>query len=99
VPARVPIPLERKVRTLAPGNDANIVILRTDAINVMAAQQRARPVVLATETSNVSTAFIAGRAVKQGAGWSASISRASGARRHSRAMSSPARQAGRRAVY
>jgi hypothetical protein len=58
--------LERKVGTLTPGKDADIVMLRTDAINVMPLNNAYGAVVLAMDTSNVDTVFIAGRAVKQG---------------------------------
>jgi cytosine/adenosine deaminase-related metal-dependent hydrolase len=58
--------LDRKVGTLTPGKDADIVMLRTDAINVMPFNNAAGAVVLAMDTSNVDTVFIAGKAVKRG---------------------------------
>jgi len=58
--------LERKVGTLAPGQDADIIVLRTDAINVMPVNNAYGAVVLGMDTSNVDTVFIAGKAVKQG---------------------------------
>ena len=58
--------LERRVGTLTPGKDADIVMLRTDVINVMPINNAYGAVVLAMDTSNVDTVFIAGRAVKQG---------------------------------
>ena len=58
--------LERRVGTLTPGKDADIVMLRTDAINVMPLNNAYGAVVLAMDTSNVDTVFIAGKAVKQG---------------------------------
>lgn len=58
--------LEGKVGTLTPGKDADIVMLRTDAINVMPLNNAYGAVVLAMDTSNVDTVFIAGKAVKQG---------------------------------
>ena len=58
--------LDRKVGTLTPGKDADIVMLRTDAINVMPFNNAFGAVVLAMDTSNVDTVFIAGKLVKQG---------------------------------
>jgi cytosine/adenosine deaminase-related metal-dependent hydrolase len=58
--------LDRKVGTLTPGKDADIVMLRTDAINVMPFNNAFGAVVLAMDTSNVDTVFIAGKVVKQG---------------------------------
>jgi cytosine/adenosine deaminase-related metal-dependent hydrolase len=58
--------LEARVGTLTPGKDADIVMLRTDAINVMPLNNAYGAVVLAMDTSNVDTVFIAGKAVKQG---------------------------------
>jgi 5-methylthioadenosine/S-adenosylhomocysteine deaminase len=58
--------LDRKVGTLTPGKDADIVMLRTDAINVLPLNNAYGAVVLAMDTSNVDTVFIAGKAVKQG---------------------------------
>ena len=58
--------LDRKVGTLTPGKDAVIVMLRTDAINVMPLNNAFGAVVLAMDTSNVDTVFIAGKMVKQG---------------------------------
>lgn len=58
--------LERKVGALTPGKDADIVMLRTDAINVLPLNNAYGAVVLAMDTSNVDTVFIAGKVVKQG---------------------------------
>jgi len=58
--------LERKVGTLTPGKDADIIVLRTDTINVMPFNNAYGAVVLGMDTSNVDTVFIAGKAVKQG---------------------------------
>ena len=58
--------LDRKVGTLTPGKDADIVMLRSDAINVMPLNDAYGAVVLAMDTSNVDTVFVAGKAVKQG---------------------------------
>jgi cytosine/adenosine deaminase-related metal-dependent hydrolase len=58
--------LDRKVGTLTPGKEADIIMLRTDAINVMPLNNALGAVVLAMDTSNVDTVFIAGRVMKQG---------------------------------
>ena len=58
--------LDRKIGTLTPGKDADIVMLRTDTINVLPLNNAYGAVVLAMDTSNVDTVFIAGKAVKQG---------------------------------
>ena len=58
--------LERKIGTLTPGKDADVIVLRTDTINVMPFNNAYGAVVLAMDTSNVDTVFIAGKAVKQG---------------------------------
>jgi cytosine/adenosine deaminase-related metal-dependent hydrolase len=58
--------LDRKIGTLTPGKDADIVLVRTDTINVMPVNNAYGAVVLAMDTSNVDTVFIAGKAVKQG---------------------------------
>ena len=58
--------LDRRIGTLTPGKDADIVMLRTDTINVMPLNNAYGAVLLAMDTSNVDTVFIAGKAVKQG---------------------------------
>jgi cytosine/adenosine deaminase-related metal-dependent hydrolase len=58
--------LDRKIGTLTPGKEADIVMLRTDAINVLPFNNAYGAVALAMDTSNVDTVFIAGRMVKQG---------------------------------
>ncbi len=58
--------LDRKVGTLTPGKEADIILLRTDAINVLPLNNAYGAAVLAMDTSNVDTVFIGGRIVKQG---------------------------------
>ena len=58
--------LDRKVGTLTPGKEADVIMLRTDAINVMPLNNASGAVVLAMDTSNVDTVFIGGRVMKQG---------------------------------
>ena len=58
--------LDRKIGTLTPGKDADIIMLRTDAINVMPLNNAAGAVVTLMDTSNVDTVFIAGKLMKRG---------------------------------
>jgi cytosine/adenosine deaminase-related metal-dependent hydrolase len=56
--------LDKKVGTLTPGKEADIVLLRTDQINVMPVNNAYGAVVLSMDTSNVDTVFIAGKMMK-----------------------------------
>ena len=56
--------LDRKTGTLTPGKDADIIMLRTDQINVMPVNNAYGAVVLSMDTSNVDTVFIAGKMMK-----------------------------------
>jgi cytosine/adenosine deaminase-related metal-dependent hydrolase len=56
--------LESKVGTLTPGKEADIIMLRTDQINVMPVNNAYGAVVLGMDTSNVDTVFIAGKLMK-----------------------------------
>jgi cytosine/adenosine deaminase-related metal-dependent hydrolase len=58
--------LDRKIGTLTPGKEADVIVLRTDAINVMPFNNAYGAIVLAMDTSNVDTVFIAGKVMKQG---------------------------------
>ena len=58
--------LDRRIGTLTPGKDADVIMLRTDTINVMPLNNAYGAVLLAMDTSNVDTVFIAGKIVKQG---------------------------------
>ena len=58
--------LDRRIGTLTPGKDADIVLLRTDTINVMPLNNAAGAVVTLMDTSNVDTVFIAGKLMKRG---------------------------------
>ena len=57
--------LDRKIGTLTPGKDADIVLLRHDRINVTPLNNAYGSAVLGMDTSNVDTVFIAGKMVKQ----------------------------------
>jgi cytosine/adenosine deaminase-related metal-dependent hydrolase len=56
--------LDRKVGTLAPGKEADIIMLRMDQVNVMPVNDPYGAVVLGMDTSNVDTVFIAGKLMK-----------------------------------
>ena len=56
--------LDRKIGTLTPGKEADIILLRTDRINVMPLNNAYGAVVLGMDTSNVDTVFIRGRLMK-----------------------------------
>jgi cytosine/adenosine deaminase-related metal-dependent hydrolase len=56
--------VDRRVGTLTPGKDADIIMLRTDQINVMPVNNGYGAVVLSMDTSNVDTVFIAGKMMK-----------------------------------
>jgi cytosine/adenosine deaminase-related metal-dependent hydrolase len=57
--------LESKVGTLTPGKQADIVMLRTDRLNVTPLNDPATAVVASMDTGNVDTVLIAGRLMKQ----------------------------------
>jgi cytosine/adenosine deaminase-related metal-dependent hydrolase len=52
--------LDTKIGTLAPGKEADLIMLRTDAINVMPVNNVYGAIVLGMDTSNVDTVFIGG---------------------------------------
>jgi 5-methylthioadenosine/S-adenosylhomocysteine deaminase len=56
--------LEKKVGTLTPGKEADIIMLRTDQINVMPVNNAYGAVVLSMDTSNVDSVFISGKLMK-----------------------------------
>ena len=58
--------LESKVGTLTPGKQADLIMLRTDRLNVTPLNDPATAVVAGMDTSNVDSVFIAGRAMKRG---------------------------------
>lgn len=57
--------LEDKVGTLTPGKEADIIMLRTDRVNVMPVNDPIGAVVWGMDTSNVDSVFVAGKAVKR----------------------------------
>jgi 5-methylthioadenosine/S-adenosylhomocysteine deaminase len=58
--------LESKVGTLTPGKQADLILLRTDRINVTPLNDPATAIVAGMDTGNVDTVMIAGRVMKQG---------------------------------
>jgi cytosine/adenosine deaminase-related metal-dependent hydrolase len=57
--------LEDKVGTLTPGKEADIIMLRTDRVNVLPLNDPIGAVVSAMDTGNVDSVFVAGRALKR----------------------------------
>ncbi len=57
--------LEAKVGTLTPGKEADVILLRTKAINVGPLNDAIGAVVLGMDVSNVDSVYIAGKAVKR----------------------------------
>jgi cytosine/adenosine deaminase-related metal-dependent hydrolase len=58
--------LEDKVGSLAPGKQADIVLLKVNAINTAPMVDPVGTIVVFADTSNVDSVFVAGRAVKRG---------------------------------
>jgi cytosine/adenosine deaminase-related metal-dependent hydrolase len=57
--------LDHKIGTLTPGKEADIIMLRTDRINIMPVNDPIGAVVWGMDTSNVDSVFIAGKAMKR----------------------------------
>lgn len=57
--------LENKVGTLTPGKEADVIMLRTDRINVMPVNDPIGAVVWGMDTSNIDSVFIAGKPMKR----------------------------------
>ena len=57
--------LDSKVGTLTPGKQADLIMLRTDRLNVTPLNDPATAVVTGMDTSNVDTVLIAGKVLKQ----------------------------------
>lgn len=58
--------MEEQIGTLAPGKQADIVLMRQDHINVMPVNDPIGAVVWAMDTSNVDTVMVAGKVLKRG---------------------------------
>jgi cytosine/adenosine deaminase-related metal-dependent hydrolase len=57
--------LERKIGTLTPGKDADIILMRTDRLNVMPMNNAVGAVVTSMGPQNVDTVLIAGKVMKR----------------------------------
>jgi 5-methylthioadenosine/S-adenosylhomocysteine deaminase len=57
--------LDGKIGTITPGKQADIVLVRTDHVNVAPVVDPVATVVISADTSNIDTVFVAGRIVKQ----------------------------------
>jgi 5-methylthioadenosine/S-adenosylhomocysteine deaminase len=57
--------LESKVGTLTPGKEADLIMLRTDRVNVFPVNDPIGAVVWGMDTGNVDSVFVAGRALKR----------------------------------
>ena len=57
--------LDHKIGTLAPGKQADIILVRTDQVNVAPLIDPVATVVICADTSNIDTVFVAGRILKQ----------------------------------
>jgi 5-methylthioadenosine/S-adenosylhomocysteine deaminase len=57
--------LDAKIGTLTPGKQADLILLRTDRLNVTPLNDPATAVVSGMDTGNVDTVFIAGRVMKR----------------------------------
>jgi 5-methylthioadenosine/S-adenosylhomocysteine deaminase len=57
--------LDRKIGTLTPGKDADIILLRTDQLNVMPMNNAVGAVVTSMGPQNVDTVLIAGKVMKR----------------------------------
>jgi cytosine/adenosine deaminase-related metal-dependent hydrolase len=53
--------LDRKIGSLTPGKEADVILLRADTVNVMPLNHAYGAIVLGMDTSNVDTVFVGGR--------------------------------------
>ncbi len=58
--------LDHKVGSLTPGKEADVILLRTDRINVLPINDPIGAVVWGMDTGNVDSVFVAGKAMKRG---------------------------------
>jgi cytosine/adenosine deaminase-related metal-dependent hydrolase len=56
--------LDHKIGTVTPGKQADLVLVRTDQVNVAPVVDPVATVVICADTSNIDTVFVAGRIVK-----------------------------------
>jgi len=67
--------LEAKIGTITPGKEADFVLLNLDTVNVMPVNNVIGAIVLAADTSNVDSVFVAGTAVKRNGALLADVDR------------------------
>lgn len=58
--------LDHKTGSLTPGKEADVILLRTDTINVMPINDPIGAVVWGMDTSNIDSVFVAGKPMKRG---------------------------------
>jgi cytosine/adenosine deaminase-related metal-dependent hydrolase len=56
--------LDQKIGTVTPGKQADLVLVRTDQVNVAPIVDPVATVVICADTSNIDTVFVAGRILK-----------------------------------
>jgi 5-methylthioadenosine/S-adenosylhomocysteine deaminase len=56
--------LDDRIGTITPGKQADLVLVRTDQVNVAPVVDPVATVVISADTSNIDTVFVAGRIVK-----------------------------------
>jgi 5-methylthioadenosine/S-adenosylhomocysteine deaminase len=56
--------LDHRIGTITPGKQADIILIRTDQVNVAPIVDPVATVVISADTSNIDTVFVAGRIVK-----------------------------------
>lgn len=57
--------LDKKIGTLVPGKEADLILLRTSDVNLFPVNDPVGAVVLSSHTGNVDSVFVAGKAVKR----------------------------------
>jgi cytosine/adenosine deaminase-related metal-dependent hydrolase len=57
--------LDHKIGSIAPGKEADLVLIRADDVNTMPINDPAAVVVTSADTSNVDSVFVRGRTMKR----------------------------------
>jgi 5-methylthioadenosine/S-adenosylhomocysteine deaminase len=68
--------LEKKVGSLTPGKEADVILLRADDVNIVPVNDPIGAVVWGMDTSNVDSVFVAGKALKRGGHLTGDVARA-----------------------
>jgi cytosine/adenosine deaminase-related metal-dependent hydrolase len=58
--------LDHKIGSITPGKQADVILIRTDQVNVAPVVDPVATVVICADTSNVDTVFVAGKILKHG---------------------------------